>query len=187
MAWLQGLAGKAENLLNRMDQTAADTLLHSPSTSAFGSSIDLAEKFHSAVKSHRHSNSSTSTTSDNALEGDHRSLPEEIWKDFDSLDTSMRRTASSQDFSSPRSSSFTGDKISRKNKLAKTKDADLLNYLNAKDADGQLSVSPSDKSAVLSSLVPPISEADAMAESELLQGKRRNFASFSKIHDLGID
>ncbi|XP_055332906.1 golgin subfamily A member 5-like isoform X2 [Paramacrobiotus metropolitanus] len=139
MAWFQDLAGKAESLLNRMDQTAAETL-HSGSpvgSSTQGFPSDSIGNNRTTRLSHRHSGSNVSTASDALFGGDHRSLPEEAWHthDLESVDNPVRRTASYQDFAASRD-----QRKARSSPRSKQTESELMEFLNAEEQNSSAEV-----------------------------------------------
>lgn len=95
MAWLQGLAGKAENLLNKMDQTAAETL-HSEKSQP-GSNASSRRPTMVSI-SHNRTGSNISVASDftSSYSGQFSS---DAWNEIDGIshDSAMRRSASHQE------------------------------------------------------------------------------------------
>jgi hypothetical protein len=129
MSWLQGLAGKAEGLLTRMDQTAASSL-HSPGSTDHlngstdhlnGSSKEFPDGF-GAWSRVRRSGSNSSTVSD--FSGGYQGQAQTV-NETNLNEISIRRTASHQDLdwnSSPRPKH-------KRNASSKQED-DLLSQLN---------------------------------------------------------
>ena len=141
MAWLQGLAGKAEGFLNKMDQTAAVSLQQPGSTEKLNASTT--DETWNTLHRIRRSGSNSSTVSDFTDGSSGRRIGgggqaahtiDETSDDF--TVNSIRRTASHQDFEWPSSSPTASPSRSKQHKRSSSgkKSVDLFAELNASTA-----------------------------------------------------